>query len=169
MMQRFSTWWLRQWEHLLQRALYGWGAGKSLWIAVVFSVVIAAISSLWYSLAKGFSMASATQQQYFQGDGFGYALLSYTALFSILNIAATLIYVTALSLMLLWMGRWGYMTLRPYPVAWKLVLLTGMVPLLIVLVFGPMLQLPPSLAALLMLVHVLWLRTLDIPEPDEAG
>lgn len=168
MAERLSTWWLTQWQRVLQRVLYSWGAGKSLWVVLVFSVLAAAASSLWYSLATGFSMADASQQQYFQGDGFGYALASYTILFAILNFGATVIYVSGLALMLLWMGKWDYMPPLRYAVAWKLVLLTGMVPLVIVLVFGPMLQLPASMAAVLMLVHALWLRTLDIPEPDEA-
>lgn len=148
---------------LLARALHGWNGWTCLWVVLLFCAVAALAGASWYAAAGWLAVPEAEKAGFHAAD-FLFLLAAYGVLFLMLNIGATLAYVTVLGLALRAMGRYGLMTLLPFVKAWKLALLTGMVPLAVILVFGQVLQLPFGLALALMLVHGLWLRTIDLPE-----
>lgn len=158
-----------RWQQLLTRALYHWGWGKSLWWLLVFSAMAALISGVIYTIL-GWHKLTASQQAVFYAADFLYMVASYEVLFLLLNMLGAGLYVSMLAAVVQWMGRNGLMPLAlGYARAWRLVLVTATLPLILVLVFGQLLHMTLMLALILMLVHALWLRSIDIPaEPWEA-
>lgn len=153
-----------RWEHMLTRALYHWGWGKSLWWLLVFSAVAALISGVIYTIL-GWQKLTDSQQAVFYAADFLYMVASYEVLFLLLNLLGAGLYVSLLAAVVQWMGRNRLMPLAlGYARAWRLVLVTATLPLILVLVFGQLLQMTVLLALIFMLVHGLWLRSIDIPD-----
>lgn len=151
------------WDGVLRQALYEWGWLKSLCVLLLFSASAALLAALWFSIA-GWQALPEADKAIFLASDFLFMLSAYAVLFLMLNTGASLLYVTLMGGFIHGMGRYGHMRTLSFPQAWKLALLSGMVPLAIVLVFGQVLQLSFGLALVLMLVHGLWLRTLDLPQ-----
>lgn len=157
--------WLAGWEIFLRRVLYQWSGVKGIGVWLMFSAATALVSALWIVLSHMMMLPPAGEA--IPQDGLWNIVLSYAVLFFLLNAATSLVYVTLLTLFVLWMAKWGFMQPVAFAPAWRLLMVTGIIPLAIVLVLGPILRMTFLFALLLMLVHALWVRTLDIPPPPE--
>lgn len=160
---------LRQrWQRFLTRALYQWRGWDVFGFIVAFSIMAAAISAFWYSL-QGWNALPHEQAADFTLRDFAIVMASYGILFCVLNIASTVVYMLFMGWIAKWMGAFGHIPALSYSRACKLVLITGILPLMIILAFGQVLELSFSFGALLMVVHAAWLRNTDLPAaPPEA-
>lgn len=156
------------WNSVQLRALYGWGWLQSIGVLVGFCLAAAVVSAVWSSTVGWASLPQAEQDTLVMADMLT-VFSAYAILFLLLNLGAALVYVSSLALLAWWMGKSGYMPALSYPRAWRLVLVTGILPLSLVLVFGQVLMLSFALALVVMLVHGLWLRTVDIPVMPEMS
>jgi hypothetical protein len=160
--------WHSRGQKLISRVMYHWGWCKSLWWLLVFSAFAALVSGVIYTIL-GWQQLSTSQQAVFYASDFLYMVASYEVLFLLLNLMGAGLYISLLAAVVQWMGKNGLMPMAlGYARAWRLVLVTATLPLIFVLVFGQLLHMSLMLALVLMLVHGLWLRSIDIPaEPQE--
>jgi hypothetical protein len=157
--------WKARWNQWLAQAVYGWGGWKLFGFLALFSAVAALLASAGYSLAEWREAYPPEERQWLPEDMFLMVFASYSILFFMLNVASSVVYMLVMGLIVYWMGLLQHMPRLAYGRACKLSLVTGMLPLVIVLVFGQVMELPVSLAGLLMVVHAAWLRSIELPPP----
>lgn len=156
-----------RWQRFFTHAYHHWNWPKVLGMWAVCSVVAALLSALWFTAVQWGEFDTPAKAT-FAASNFLAVVVSYVVLFSIINLFSAALYVVMMGFAVLWMGQFGYIRSMPYAQACRLVLITGLFPMALVLVFGRILDISPALGVMFMLVHAAWLHSTDLPAaPDD--
>ncbi|MCH2546901.1 MAG: hypothetical protein MK052_04730 [Alphaproteobacteria bacterium] len=145
------------------RGIYQWGGVRVIGFIVLFSIITAFISALWYSANSWYAMLPEKQMTVDLED-FMVILTAYALIFTLLNIVSSFVYMIIMGCLAYWMGRMALMPVLEYARACKLVLISGVPLLTLVLVFGQTFRPSAVLIISVMVVHALWLCSTTLPE-----
>lgn len=157
----------QRWRAFLQQAIYVWGGWKLARFLLAFALVAALLAAAGYTPVAWQNAYPPEERRWLTTETLLTVFASYTVLFFLLNVAASFVYMLVMGLVGYWMGMLQQMPPLSYARACKLSLVTGIAPLIIVLVFGHVMELSFSFAGLLMVIHAGWLHTADLPPPPE--
>lgn len=155
------------WRDLFSRSFHHWGWGQTLRFAVLFCLMASLVSGAMYTGWQWWQLVPALKTAFTSHD-FLVTLATYTVLFFIFGLGATLFYLFAMGWVVLWMGRVGHIVEMDYARCCRVVLVSGLPLLVLVLVFGQMLNLSAAVAAMLMVGHALWIHSMELPPPLPA-